>query len=249
MFLRCRGVICCLVALLLTACVGRQRVKEPAGYPTKRGQQPYTVNGTRYEPLASHIGFEQEGIASSYGSDFHGRTTSSGELFDMTAMTAAHKTLPLGVFVRVRDKRTGRDVVVRINDRGPFVQERIIDLSAAAAARLGILRDGLAPVKITALGYRSEDFRGSPTYRSPESYDRGSFALQVGAFVQKANAERFAVELRRNYGTADVQEALVSGAKYYRVRLGKYSSLKAAQTSQDRYQRGRFPGCFVVALD
>jgi rare lipoprotein A len=243
------ATVCLLVPLLLTACVGPQRAKEPSGYPTKRGQQPYTVNGTRYEPLASHIGFEQEGIASSYGSDFHGRTTSSGETFDMNTMTAAHKTLPLGVFVRVRDKRTGREVVVRINDRGPFVRDRIIDLSEAAADKLGILREGLAPVKITALGYLRNDPSGKPAYRSPKSYDSGSFALQVGAFSRKANAVRFVEELRRNHGTADIQEALVSGTKYYRVRLGKYTSLKAAQTNQDRYQAGHFPGCFVVALD
>jgi rare lipoprotein A len=240
---------CLLVPLLLTACVGPQPAKEPTGYPTKRGQQPYTVNGIRYEPLASHIGFEQEGIASSYGSDFHGRTTSSGEIFDMNTMTAAHKTLPLGVYVRVRDKRTGREVVVRINDRGPFVRDRIIDLSEAAADKLGILREGLAPVKITALGYLGKDQSGKPAYRSPKSYDSGSFALQVGAFSRKANAVRFVEELRRNYGTADIQEALVSGTKYYRVRLGKYTSLKTAQTNQDRYQAGRFPKCFVVAVD
>lgn len=241
--------LACLAALLTSACVSHQRTQEPARYPTKRGQQPYTVNGTRYEPLSSHIGFEQEGVASSYGSDFHGRATSSGEIFDMHAMTAAHKTLPLGVFVRVRDKRSGREIVVRINDRGPFVQDRIIDLSEAAAEKLGILRVGLAPVKITALGYRSEDSSGKTFYHSPESYDRGTFALQVGAFAQKPNATRLADELRRKYGTADVREALISGVKYYRVRLGRYTSLKAAQDGQDRFQHGLFPGCFVVAVD
>jgi len=244
------GVVVCFILLsLLAACAGPQRTQETLSYPTKRGQKPYTVNGVRYEPLASHVGFEQEGIASSYGSDFHGRTTSSGELFDMNTMTAAHKTLPLGVYVRVRDKRTGKEITVRINDRGPFVRDRIIDLSEAAADKLGILQQGLAPVKITALGYLKNDQNGTPIYRSPKSYDSGSFALQVGAFSQKANAVRFANELKQSYGAADIQEAPKSGGKYYRVRLGRYTSLKEAQTKQAQYQSSRFRGCFVVALD
>jgi len=237
-----------LLPSLLAACAGPQRTQEPLSYPTKRGQRPYVVNGVRYEPLVTHVGFEQEGIASSYGSDFHGRTTSSGETFDMNTMTAAHKTLPLGVYVRVRDKRTGKEVIVRINDRGPFVRDRIIDLSEAAAGKLGILQAGLAPVKVTALGYLKNDQDGTPVYRSPKSYDNGSFALQVGAFSQKANAVRFANELKRSYGSADIQDPK-SGAKYYRVRLGRYTSLKAAQTKQAQYQSGRFPACFVVAVD
>ena len=240
-----------LILLLLAACVTPRGAREPASssYPTKRGQQPYTVNGIRYEPLSSHVGFEQEGTASSYGSDFHGRATSSGEIFDMYAMTAAHKTLPLGVYVKVRNKRNGREIIVKINDRGPFVGNRVIDLSETAAIKLGMLQEGLAPVAITALGYRSFDQRGEAVYQAPASYDQGSFALQVGAFSQKNNALRFADELRRSYGSADIKETNVAGALLYRVRLGRYSSLKAAQAGQNRYQAGRFPGCFVVATE
>lgn len=104
-----------IIALLLSSCTTYRRSTDSDTYPampaTKRGQKPYTVNGIRYEPLSSHDGFEQSGIASSYGADFHGKTTSSGEPFDMDAMTAAHKTLPLGVYVKVVHQRSGKSVV------------------------------------------------------------------------------------------------------------------------------------------
>src|SRR5450631_2742790 len=139
-------LFCCVIstAAITSACTTYQRAYTPSEqYQTTRQQpvqKPYTINGKRYEPLSSHLGFEQEGIASSYGREFHGRTTSNGEPFDMHAMTAAHKTLPLGVYVRVVHQRSGKSIVVRINDRGPFVRDRIIDLSEGAADKLGILQ-------------------------------------------------------------------------------------------------------------
>ena len=191
----------------------------------------------------------QEGIASSYGRDFHGRKTSSGEPFDMNAMTAAHKTLPLGVYVKVRHKRTGKEIIVRINDRGPFVRERIIDLSEEAARRLEMLQDGVTAVKVTALGYKTDYTGGEVQYRAPVSYDNGSFALQVAALKNRSNAYRYADELKKKYGSSDVQEATVEGNIFYRVRLGHYSSLRAAQSAQESFERKGFPGNFVVALD
>ncbi len=242
-----------ITAAVLSSCTAYRRAYPPSDQyqPARRQatQKPYTVNGTRYEPLSSYAGFEQEGIASSYGKEFHGRRTSNGEIFDMNAMTAAHKTLPMGVYVRVQDRRNGREIVVRINDRGPFVGDRIIDLSDAAAGRLGMLQEGLAPVRITALGYRDSGVAGAPVYRPPASYDYGTFTLQVGAFTIKANAYRYAKELKRTFAVADVQEALVGGTKYYRVRVGRYSSLRVAQTTQEKYVRQGFNGCFVVAVD
>jgi rare lipoprotein A len=241
-----------LLALLFSACAARHRSHEQTS-PQKAGQKPYTIDGKRYEPLASHEGFVQEGIASSYGRDFHGRKTSSGEPFDMNAMTAAHKTLPLGVFVKVRHKRTGKEITVRINDRGPFVRERIIDLSEGAAQKLDMIQEGLAPVKVTALGYKIETKTKSeeepPQYRSPGSYDTGRFALQITALKHRTNAYRYADELRKKYGSADVQEAIVSGDTFYRVRLGHYSSLLSAQSAQETFERKGFPGNFVVAVD
>jgi rare lipoprotein A len=245
-----------LATLVITACASQQRAYTPhdsrSTSQTKPGQKPYTVAGKRYEPLSSHEGFNQEGIASSYGRDFHGRKTSSGELFDMNAMTAAHKTLPLGVYVRVHHKRTGKEIVVRINDRGPFVRDRIIDLAEGAARKLDMMQEGVAPVRIVALGYKVDikgDEKQTPEYRPPVSYDTGSFALQVAAVKNRSNAYRYADELRKKYGSADVQEASVNGTIFYRVRLGRYSSLRAAQSAQEMYERKGFPGNFVVSVD
>lgn len=242
-----------LLALLVSACATHQRAYPPQDQNQssrqKPGQKPYTVAGKRYEPLSSHEGYVQEGIASSYGRDFHGRKTSSGEAFDMNSMTAAHKTLPLGVYVKVRHKRTGREIVVRINDRGPFVRDRIIDLSEEAARRLEMIREGVAAVKITALGYKTDQTSRDAQYRAPVSYDNGSFALQVAALKNRANAYRYADELKRKYGAADVQEANVEGSMFYRVRLGHYSSLQTAQSAQESFERKGFPGNFVVAVD
>jgi rare lipoprotein A len=242
-----------LLTLLISACATQQRAYSPHDQgPSSRqkpGQKPYTVNGKSYEPLSSHEGFVQEGLASSYGVDFHGRKTSSGEPFDMNAMTAAHKTLPLGVYVKVRHKRNGREIIIRINDRGPFVGDRIIDLSEGAARKLDMIREGVAAVKVTALGYKTDQMSGETEYRTPVSYDSGSFALQIAALKNRTNAYRYADELKRKYGAAGVQEATVEGSMFYRVRLGHYSSLRAAQSAQVTFERKGFPGNFVVAID
>jgi len=245
-----RGRIgCLLVLLLLTACGGpayRTRVLEtPDSGRLKGYERPYMVNGRRYDPLRDHRGFVQEGIASWYGRKFHGRRTSNGEIYDMYAMTAAHKTLPLGVYVRVTNKRNGRQAVVRINDRGPFVAGRIIDLSYAAARRLDIVGAGTAPVRIEALGYRAD---GRDGYRQPASYDTGVFAVQVGAFARSENAYRLAARLRGRFGTASVAEGTVSGRRYFRVRVGRYVSLEAAERARAELAAGEFAGAFVVAL-
>jgi rare lipoprotein A len=110
---------------------------------------PYAVGGESYEPERTDVPIAQTGLASWYGKPFHGRTTASGEVYDMHAMTAAHKTMPLPSYARVRNPANGREVIVRINDRGPFKPSRIIDLSFAAARRLGIA--GVAPVEVTRL--------------------------------------------------------------------------------------------------
>ena len=117
----------------------------------RSGNKPYSVYGKQYVPLVSSQGYRERGIASWYGKKFHGRRASSGESYDMYAMTAAHKTLPLPSYVRVRNLENGRSVIVRVNDRGPFLHNRLIDLSYAAASRLGIVGTGTGVVEIEAV--------------------------------------------------------------------------------------------------
>jgi len=126
---------------------------EPRIAPYSRYGNPdsYIVNGRRYKVLSNSAHFEQQGIASWYGTKFHGHKTSSGERYDMFAMTAAHKTLPLPTWLEVTNRNNGKRVIVKINDRGPFISERILDLSYAAAAKLGITDTGTAPVTIRAI--------------------------------------------------------------------------------------------------
>lgn len=228
--------LCTIIILLslVMACAPAYNVRvvdTPYTKNLKGHQKPYIVNGQRYEPLRDHNGFVQEGRASWYGKKFHGRKTSNGEIYNMYAMTAAHKTLPLGVFVKVTNKETGQQAVVRVNDRGPFVAGRIIDLSFAAADKVGVVGPGTAPVVIEALGYRADGgSSGSAVYKQPKSYDIGTFAVQVGAFTMKPNADRLAADMRAQYGFAKVSEGWVDGTRYYRVWVGQFPSLEKAES-------------------
>lgn len=240
------------VLLLLTACGGGYQTRvldSPATAGLKPHQKPYTVNGQRYQPLASHHGFVQEGLASWYGRKFHGRKTSNGETYNMYAMTAAHKTLPLGTSVRVHNLANGRQAVVRINDRGPFVQGRIIDLSYSAANKLGVVGPGTAPVKIVALGYPEQDAGGRTVYRSIARNPVSSYAVQVASFSSGANAQRLAAELRSRFGAASVYRSQVNGNDFFRVRVGKYASLDAAESARLSIEGHGFNNCWVVAMD
>ena len=239
-------VLCCF--LLLAGCAAkRTRVPDaPDGGKQKASQKPYTVMGSRYEPLATHEGFVQTGTASWYGKDFHGKKTSNGETYDMHAMTAAHKTLPLGVYVKVRNKDNGHETVVRVNDRGPFVKGRIIDLSYAAAKKLGVDIAGTAPVRIEALGYRGS---GADTYQALDNYDSGNYTIQVGSFKDNANAQRLSAEMKKLSGFSEVHQTNVRGDNFYRVYAGKYSSLRSAEKAETDFVNHGYPGSFSVALD
>ena len=244
-----RSLLIALSAVLaLTGCGGKKTPVAPDGGTTRASQRPYTVMGKRYEPLKSHIGFTQEGIASWYGKDFHGKKTSNGETYDMHAMTAAHKTLPLGVFVKVRNKENGEETIVRVNDRGPFVKNRIIDLSYSAAKKLGVDLKGTAPVRIEALGYKASG-SGGENYKAPETYDSGNYSVQVGAFRDQQNAKRLSEEMRRLHGYSEVRSAMVNGELFYRVQAGKFSSLHEAEEAEVRFSDQGYPGSFVVSVD
>jgi rare lipoprotein A len=244
---QCVLYFCCL--LLITSCATTKpgRTHQPdTKARTKASQKPYTVLGKRYEPLKSHERFVQTGVASWYGRDFHGKKTSNGEIYDMHAMTAAHKTLPLGVYVKVYNTKNRREAIVRVNDRGPFVKGRIIDLSYAAATKLGVDVAGTAFVRVEALGYQQESRSG---YKEPATYDSGNYTIQVGAFKEQANAQRLSGELKQFSGFSEVRLTNVNDKRFYRVYAGKYSSLAAAEAAEDNFNAHGHPGSFVVSLD
>jgi rare lipoprotein A len=238
-------VMCCF--LLASACAPKKIVapKQPESRQ-KAYQKPYTVLGQRYEPLQSHAGFVQSGIASWYGPDFHGKKTSNGETYDMHAMTAAHKTLPLGVYVKVQNRDNGHEAVVRVNDRGPFVKGRIIDLSYTAAKILGVDIVGTAPVRIEALGYRGI---GADHYNALENYDAGNYTVQIGSFKEYGNAERLSGEMKNKVGFSEIHTTNIHGEIFHRVYAGKYTSLKAAEDAEREFAEHGYPGSFSVSLD
>jgi rare lipoprotein A len=182
----------------------------------------YDALGARYYVLASADGYVERGVASWYGPSFHGGNTSSGEPYDMYGMTAAHKTLPLPCYARVTNLKNGKSVVVRINDRGPFVANRLIDLSYSAAARLDMLREGTTLVEVRAL-----------TPGVPDELTRSAVAppptlyLQAGAFADAQNAQRLLTRLQQ----AGLAGAFIASplqgrtSALYRVRLGPVASV------------------------
>jgi rare lipoprotein A len=194
----------------------------------------YEVLGKRYRVLDSSAGYQERGVASWYGTKFHGNLTSSREPYDMYEMTAAHKTLPLPTYARVRNLRNDRSVVVRINDRGPFVHNRIIDLSYAAALKLDMVKDGTSLVEVTAISFDEpagdRPVRKATPSAPPPEVDRASAPaaatanrvfVQVGAFGDRANAERRLTELSlAGVGGARIHEEPGPDRVLYRVRVG-----------------------------
>ncbi len=239
-----------LVIALLCGCASRATPPAPRPLPettrpetpppeSRPGQpKPYRALGIWYQPIPDAKGFTQQGLASWYGPDFHGKRASSGETYDMHDMTAAHKTLPLGTLVRVRHLKNHRSIEVRINDRGPFVRDRIIDLSYEAARRLDIVGPGTAPVEVVAVG----SVAGSPV----DLYS-GNFTFQVGAFASRDNAERLRAELNPRYGNAHIVEFDRGDMVFYRVRVGQCASLDEAVAYEEKLIRDGFSGAFTVA--
>ncbi len=249
---RISQILSLIVILAFLGCSTAPRAQRPApraATPPPEGQT-YSVMGQTYRVLGSSRGFVEEGNASWYGTKFHGRKTASGEIYDMEKFTAAHRTLPLGTYVKV--KRTdgkGESIVVKVNDRGPFVDNRIIDLSRAAARQLDMLGEGVAPVLVTALG--EEVFRGRSeeiTLRPRYDYNKGSFSVQVGAFTVRENAQRLVRRMKEEHGTADMSLYEQDGTSFFRVRVGRFKSRgEAERFSQGLIESGNFESAFVVA--
>ena len=235
----------CVAVLIVAGCSTAPTT--PTQTPGK--PKPYRVAGKWYQPVSHAKGFQQRGIASWYGKKFHGKKTSNGEIYNMYAMTAAHKTLPLGTHVNVRNLDNDTEVTVRINDRGPFVQGRIIDLSYTAAKKIDITTSGTARVVIVAL---EPDNRQIPKIKKkpehkPVDYYKGNFTFQIGAFSDKQNAIRLKDKLDQTYKNAHVSEYDNGLEILYRVRVGRASSLEEAVEYEKALIQHGFKDVFIVA--
>ena len=214
----CFGVALSLLLIFSTACAPRRIAVERK--PSREAQPP----PARVEQRKT-TGV-QYGVASWYGSDFHGKATSSGEIYDMYQLTCAHKTLPLGTMVIVTNLENGQSLELRVNDRGPFVKERIIDLSYAAARILGIYEKGTAFVKVETVG---------PWIEEPQR-----IALQVGSFADEANAQKLAEVLRKNFENVYVAAVETSTQTYYRVRVGPFETRESALPTAEKLSQMGF---------
>jgi len=227
-----------LAALLLftTACATKQA---PTPVTPSKKPRPYKVLGKWYQPLGSAYGYDEVGIASWYGPKFHGKLTASGETYNMHAMTAAHKTLPLGTMVKVKHLGNGKEVTLKINDRGPFVGKRIIDLSNKAAHAIGMVGTGTAKVRVTAL-----TGKGKP---SGKALTRGIFSVQVGSFGNPTNADQYAAKLAGRYKELPVK-ALRGDDGLNRVVLGRLNNREAAVDLKIRLMEDGFTSAFILEL-
>ena len=241
-----------LLALIGSGCAGRKPIaSRPPTQPTstppgkeesaKRSTEvPETASNPRARrdrPIAAPApaGYTEQGNASWYGEPFNGRRASDGEVYDMYKLTAAHRTLPFDTMVRVTNLNNGKSTTVRITDRGPFVENRIIDLSLAAAREIDLVGPGVAPVRVEVLG------NVDPTV--------GFFTVQVGAFRDRGNAERLRDRLNLSYSPIFIEQYDAPEGTYFRVRVGKISGEDAARqfAEQLRVRENFTP--FVTRLD
>jgi rare lipoprotein A len=227
--------------------------------------QPYQISGRWYYPEFDP-GYDKVGIASWYGVPFHGRATANGEVFDRGSLTAAHPTLPLPSIVRVTNLANRRQLELRVNDRGPFVGERLIDLSQAAARELGFEREGTASVRIEFVSLA--DAKGIPPRPAPQPARRepgpplipgmlvaaapaiqcGGQFIQIGAFAEPERAWRAAAQLH-GAGLASVSTPLPASDRLTRVRLGPITDAAAAAATLHQLKRSGWAGAFLVGPD
>jgi rare lipoprotein A len=213
--------------------------------------RPYTVLGKDYVPATSLRPYRERGIASWYGRKFHGQKTSNGETYDMYAMTAAHPTLPLPSYARVTNVATGKSVVVRVNDRGPFLHDRVIDLSYAAAHRIGTAAKGSGEVIVEAIiPGEGTAVAAAPlppvvatvplrTVEAPQAAavsveSAGGYSVQLGAFQNNVNAQNFLAHVQGQLATAQVEPKVREAGGLYRVYVGPYPDRDEAKKVADR---------------
>ncbi|HEX3376554.1 MAG TPA: septal ring lytic transglycosylase RlpA family protein [Candidatus Acidoferrales bacterium] len=250
-FLRLRWLAFgCIAVLMAAGCAGRrpvstvpaptpspnpQPVPAPAPVPSGPPSAPSASQPpTRSSPFVPGI-FVEEGTASWYGIPFNGRRAANGEIFDMNTLVAAHRTLPFGSILRVTNLNNGREVEVRVIDRGPFVGNRVLDLARAAAVSLDMIGTGTAPVRIELI--------------SGSNPSTGDFTVQVGAFADRANAERLRDRLLAQYQPIFIQDYETPTGHFYRVRVGRVSNPDAAQQLATRLKSSDGFQTFVMRLD
>jgi len=222
-----------------------QKDKKHYIHPTMK---PYIVRGVKYYPTIVKVGDIFNGIASWYGPSFHGKLTSSGEKYNMYSMTAAHKTLPINTIVRVTNKRNGLSAVVRINDRGPFVSNRIIDLSKSAAKKIDMLGKGTAPVKLEVLGFGTKGKKVIPTKKEMkkcmQKKEINDFALQIGSFSNINGA----LKTQEKYNNIDGYHTIIKDVESYNGRVFKVllKGFKSEEEARDYKKLGYFKGAFII---
>ncbi len=234
---------CIVTCLFLAASSGECTLTQKK---TPATQRPYIINNRTYSPLPSADGYEEIGIASWYGSDFHGRATSNGETYNMHDITAAHKLLPMHTMLLVTNLENGKQTVVRVNDRGPFVQGRIIDLSLGAARKIDLVQSGTAKVRITALG-EVKKTNGQIQFKKHADLKSGEYFVQIGAFTQKYNG----LKLQEKFFDAGhhtvIKKVLINGQTFYRVQVFVGRTLNSARRSEQALLNKGYKGAFILA--
>lgn len=217
--------------------------KKSSSHPTMK---PYVVMGRKYYPANVNVGDEFSGNASWYGPDFHGKLTSNGETYNMYDMTAAHKTLPMNTMVKVTNKNNGLSIVVRINDRGPFVDTRIIDLSNTAAKRIDMLGAGTAPVTIEILGFYVKGAAKGAKYSS-KSITPGNYALQIASFSQFEGA----LATQEKHDNKDGYRTIIKDSQtdYGRVFKVLLKGFKSEEEAREYKHDSEFQRAFIVKED
>ena len=218
--------------------------KKTYTHPTMR---PYTIRGIKYYPTVVNVGDKFKGNASWYGPDFHGKLTSNGETYNMHDMTAAHKTLPMNTIVKVTNKRNGKTTVVRVNDRGPFIATRIIDLSNKAAHKIDMVGAGTAPVELEILGFDAKGKKRIPTKKqlknSPQTASLGGFAIQIGSFSKIEGA----LATQQKYNGTDGYKTIIKDTMSNNKRIFKVllKGFKSEQEARDYKALGNFKSAFI----
>src|SRR5882724_4319655 len=225
------------LAIFVTGCSGRKPVVASAPPPMAPVATPPAIADRAIHSTTTPEGgaYIEEGNASWYGAPFHGRRASNGEVYDMNKMTAAHRTMAFGTIVKVTNLTNGKTAVVRITDRGPFIENRIIDLSMAAAKAIESIGPGVVPVRLEVIS-------GADPFG-------GFFTVQVGAFKEKENAERLRARLNDLYPPSTIQPVTLDEATFYRVRAGKVSGEQAAQKFADELKARDGFHTLVIRLD